>query len=376
MQKLANLIIFIIVFGVSMDTAFADSPITSTDFYRAYLDIDIVNAAHETNILSQNMADYLVDSENPIDVKMAIINALSWEKNAKKNSLFLDKYLESKYSKDNEKVLLAQYTPEERLCLFYMALQVDSFSPGFYLKELYEIKKELSDSFTVAVIYGLVKAQDVMSKMPEEYVQKALVATSDDERVKLKNAISPIFCMSWIIFNEEISGKNLVLDMRADAQKIIIDYMIDHKEWCEDTDLAFADTMEDGSSILMSGMVKSVIWDTSFSDQQKKILQNIVNEEELMMYLIDEFDFDENGQNEAVITYSSGAHSSGAKVIRFTDEGYEVIFERGSGTPNTQFEVVDGIPTFTFEESDFEPDYASGGRYEVIYLWNGKEFIS
>ena len=63
---------------------------------------------------------------------------------------------------------------------------------------------------------------------------------------------------------------------------------------------------------------------------------------------------DRDGQNEAVITYVCGNHSSGAKVIRFREDGYEVVFKHSSNTPNTQFEVIEGTPIFIFEESDYK----------------------
>jgi len=45
-------------------TANADSPITSTDFYKAYLHIPEVEEAHEIGVLSEEIAQYLLDSEN------------------------------------------------------------------------------------------------------------------------------------------------------------------------------------------------------------------------------------------------------------------------------------------------------------------------
>lgn len=94
-----------------------------------------------------------------------------------------------------------------------------------------------------------------------------------------------------------------------------------------------------------------------------------------MLYSVDEFDFDKDGQNEAILTFAAGVHSSGAKVIRFTDDGYKYIFEHGSSAPNVEYKVIDDVPTFIFEESDYEPDYASGKRYEERYVWNGADFL-
>ena len=58
---------------------FADSPLTSTDFYRAYLDVPIVKkAADQPNKLTPEMMDYLYNDENPLDIRIALINAIGW----------------------------------------------------------------------------------------------------------------------------------------------------------------------------------------------------------------------------------------------------------------------------------------------------------
>lgn len=69
-------IISVIFFSMNPVTVFADSPITSTDFYRAYTDVSIVKTAKEKGVMDKEIANYLHSSKNPIDVKAAVINAL------------------------------------------------------------------------------------------------------------------------------------------------------------------------------------------------------------------------------------------------------------------------------------------------------------
>ena len=58
---------------------FADSPLTSTDFYKAYLDVPVVAAAAKNpGKLSNEAKAYLFDDNNPLDVKLALINAVGW----------------------------------------------------------------------------------------------------------------------------------------------------------------------------------------------------------------------------------------------------------------------------------------------------------
>ena len=64
----------------AVQLSFADSALTSTEFYKAYLDMPIVKAAAERpHHLSEAAKAYLFDEANPLDVKLALINAVGWE---------------------------------------------------------------------------------------------------------------------------------------------------------------------------------------------------------------------------------------------------------------------------------------------------------
>ena len=64
----------------AVQLSFADSALTDTEFYKAYLDVPIVKAAaDQPNVLSEEAKAYLFDEANPLDVKLALINAVGWE---------------------------------------------------------------------------------------------------------------------------------------------------------------------------------------------------------------------------------------------------------------------------------------------------------
>jgi len=64
----------------AVQLSFADSALTSTEFYKAYLDVPIVKAAaDQPNHLSEAAKAYLFDEANPLDVKLALINAVGWK---------------------------------------------------------------------------------------------------------------------------------------------------------------------------------------------------------------------------------------------------------------------------------------------------------
>ena len=73
---------------------FADSPLTSTAFSKAYKDSKIVQLASQAEgKLNKELMDYLIDKKNPIELKVALINELSWDFNGKNNSELLSEYL-------------------------------------------------------------------------------------------------------------------------------------------------------------------------------------------------------------------------------------------------------------------------------------------
>ncbi len=71
-----------------------DSPLTSTGFSEAYKNEEIIKTASEANgILTKQLMEYLNVKKNPIAVKMAIINNISWDFNCKDNANVWYNYL-------------------------------------------------------------------------------------------------------------------------------------------------------------------------------------------------------------------------------------------------------------------------------------------
>ena len=113
-----------------LSTANADSPITSTDFYKAYLHIPEVEEAHEIGVLSEGMAQFLLDSENSLDKKAAVINALYWDIDRKINAFLFKRHLKAKYQvKDDIDSLVKVMNDEELFCLGYMTVMDNYFEP-------------------------------------------------------------------------------------------------------------------------------------------------------------------------------------------------------------------------------------------------------
>jgi hypothetical protein len=202
-------IIFIVSFLLMQInySAKADSPLTSTDFYTAYMEIDMVNEAHNTQKFTDKIGDYLSSPKNSIDKKVAVVNALGWNFDGKNDAELFRVYLGKKYGIQNKlKVSMNDFTGDELLCLGYMMAMDDYFEPqdGIDIAEM-ALKKNPT-SYTFNLITSLMKAQTMMDK-------------SWCDLFKLTDTVD----------------KNSLLkrDMKKEAVKIIFDYMNLYKSSCK-----------------------------------------------------------------------------------------------------------------------------------------------
>jgi len=187
---------------VLLTSSYADSPITSTPFSDAYTDVEIVKKAKTDGIVGFEIARYLCSSKIPIDIKAAIINALSWDTKGKKNAELFSYYLGLKYKKSVLNLAMEQLTADEIFCLGYLSVMDDYFHPENAIPVLKMAHEQKSESFTVAIILALTQAQNFMKK--------------DLKKV-------------WQVVDAVIEDEKLKLDLRPEAKKIILDYMVLYK---------------------------------------------------------------------------------------------------------------------------------------------------
>jgi hypothetical protein len=71
--------LLLILFIFSINSVFADSPLTSADFYKAYMDVSLVQEASASKArITNEMMEYIENDANPLEIKLAIINAIGW----------------------------------------------------------------------------------------------------------------------------------------------------------------------------------------------------------------------------------------------------------------------------------------------------------
>jgi hypothetical protein len=197
-----------VMIAVLMFTAFnvkADSPITSTYFAGSYFDYSIVLQAESAREVNDAIAEYLLDEDNPIDVKAAIINAIGWSLDGSSNSEKFKSYIAKKRGITTAQINLDDLSGDELFCLGYFLAYDDYFIVDESLNILAKAVAKNQTSFTVNMIYTLVKAQ---------------------------KAMDTDFCKVWKLTADLLNNKSLKRDMKTSAIQMVVDYMILYKQDC------------------------------------------------------------------------------------------------------------------------------------------------
>lgn len=199
-----------ILFTLSWAFTWADSPLTSTHFAENYNDHPMVQMAlrlsddSDTNI-PVSMLDFLADKKSPIDVRMAVINAIGWNFDGKTSGQQLLEYLSKRYkAKTADK--LAKKLDAGTLAVYAYALAMSNYFEVEDAKELAHkaVKKDKSKSFSVAFITSLIDAQVYLD--------------SD-------------WSMVYKVVNDVLHDGSLHLDMRQEAIDSVMDYIGEYKNY-------------------------------------------------------------------------------------------------------------------------------------------------
>lgn len=199
MKKTVSLKITFFCSLLTSAALWADSPITSTPIYEAYRELKIVRKAESSGVVDLEIAGYLYSKSIPIDLKAAVINAVSWSTSGKRNSDLFSYYLSLQYGITRDELSLDIMEADELFCLGYLMVMDNYFRPSDALPFLERASSEMGKSFTVAVILALVKAQEKI--MDQDF-----------------NDI-------WELIEVVLQDPWLEHDMRREAEEIIVDYM-------------------------------------------------------------------------------------------------------------------------------------------------------
>lgn len=153
--------------------ALADSPLTSTDFFRAYLDVNEVKYASE-HTLDDKLLNFLVSAKTKPVHKLAVINALSWgktdyvttyenfllkkRKGLKKevfDYLRLTENSETPQETDQTKKLSA----DDLMCWAYLQSMGDYFQPALGMRGAFFGYSRNPASMAHVTVFSLIAAQ-------------------------------------------------------------------------------------------------------------------------------------------------------------------------------------------------------------------------
>jgi len=183
--------LLLLLLTFSINCVFADSPLTSTDFYKAYLDLSLVQEASlSKGKITNEMMEYLDKEANPLDVKLAIINAIGWDHKGVMNSkmYFMHVMNKKKYKSDFGGDFMAfkwNATRDELICFSYLK-GLDNY---FDVVDAFEIAEEAlrksPNSFAVNIIYNLIKAQGLTAYNESCYASRLFLSLYKDPKLKM-----------------------------------------------------------------------------------------------------------------------------------------------------------------------------------------------
>lgn len=197
----------IILFVSSIFFAFAQTPITNTSFYKYYFDFKIVKTAEEEGKINDEIAEYLLSEKISIDLKAAIINAISFEILETNNAGVFMTYLKKKYNaEDTNAILSDSVSASDLFCLGYLSIMDDYFSPDPALNYLQRAIEKKPTDHAINIILNLVQAQKLFETKK---------------------------CEAWKLFEKIQNKKNYTDLMLQKAEKEIFDFMRNYKSDCE-----------------------------------------------------------------------------------------------------------------------------------------------
>lgn len=122
MKRILLTLSVVVMVGIS---CYADCILNSTEFYKAYLDIPLVNQAHQNkNNFTNEHKEYLMDENNPMDIRMAIVNAFDWDHDGDYYRQFMD-YLKEKTNNSTDEDVIKNASSERLMTLAYLKAMKD-----------------------------------------------------------------------------------------------------------------------------------------------------------------------------------------------------------------------------------------------------------
>jgi hypothetical protein len=206
-MKIKNLLHCLCLLLVSSQS-FADSPLTSTPFYKGYLDVVIIKEAAKSNgIITAQQLQFLTNSKNPIAIKLALINSLGWNLKGKSNAPKYLKYIYQQNPKLNNHNFINKATNEELICYAYFKAMDDYFNVRSASIFARQAIRKAPTTYSIHLIGTLIQVQPLLN--------------------------SKKWCAIYTKMNQVRTDKKLQLDMRLISTAAIFSYTDGYKSECK-----------------------------------------------------------------------------------------------------------------------------------------------
>jgi hypothetical protein len=203
MKKLRFFLVITVIFGLLSFIQASD--LSKIKFHDAYLFDENVQLAIERGAVDGKIANYLMDETVGIDIKAAIINALSWEGSIPNLSTFR-MFLGRKYQVNESNLNIDNLTADEQFCLGYMTFLNDATDSGKAAAIIEKAKTQLPNSFTINIILSMAKANIAVEKGD--------------------------WCAAWTTCEKVLNNASLSIDMESSAVDAIKSGLENLKEKC------------------------------------------------------------------------------------------------------------------------------------------------
>ncbi|MFN3667217.1 MAG: hypothetical protein ACK4S0_13715 [Sediminibacterium sp.] len=160
--------------------------------------------AEEKKSLDERLLNFLLNENEMIDVKAAVINAIGWDFQSTSNAKIFLKAIQEKYSAETDILNISGVTAAELMCYGYL-LAMDDYFDVFYAATITQEAANKSNSFTIHFINAIVAGQ-------KEFDYN--------------------FCAIWEATRKVLNDKSLFRDMRRNAIQKSVNYLILYKSYC------------------------------------------------------------------------------------------------------------------------------------------------
>jgi hypothetical protein len=204
MKKLLLVSLALLSFSLPV---WADSPVTSTSFSEAYQDLPLVAAAQASHEMTPDMAAFLSDSAQPLDQKLALVNALGWKFEGQNNHTQWLAHLQKIKHQPGLSAEQLSLTAEEQLILGYLMVLDNYFKPLPGLKWVRRGARQLWKSQAAQFVLAIAEAQDYINR-------------------------PKVWCQVWLQTDKALNNTEVAADLRPQAQAIIVDYLRIYQPYC------------------------------------------------------------------------------------------------------------------------------------------------